>query len=520
MLGTSTAARCISSASGNSTARSSRPTDAAALGHRARAPTTRRRALEPRTSRRSPPLRCRRARRVLPRHAVRRARGRPARRLPKFCWPPPTVSGGAGRGGASAAVPGGAEAHRNCRALRRDGRRRARKFAARLVPKSAEGASSVEQRCSPTPRRRRPAVGGRTASSEMTTTLVVAGPVILNRRDYRPYASKLRRGPALQKKAAGRLNTQLRPSPPSTPSCSEEFDEEEVGHAGPPPLLRRHGRLVRHGCAEEEARGGGAADSRRGRCGRKRSSYHPSSRVYPTRITGGSFEQSDSLLERMGLDSAITLVQAHRSAQRFRRHALWDGLAELRGGPGRVGRHVEFRPEPAAKGERVLAQAPRAAHGEPFQELPAIGKSPSRAGCGARAPLRRHRSARSPLGLGVLSGKYDERNLPDGPRGLIFRALLPSCRGLLATLREVAAARASVWSARRRDVLGDRQRRARHRRHEGPAATRRRRSPRTSRPRSAGRERRGECAPSPRPRPRVRALRRSEVVDRRARLVA
>ena len=53
----------------------------------------------------------------------------------------------------------------------------------------------------------------------------------------------------------------------------------------------------------------------------------------------------------------------------------------------------------------------------------------------------------SPLGLGVLSGKYDERNLPDGPRGLIFRALLPSCRPLLATLREVAAARQVSVSA-------------------------------------------------------------------------
>ena len=40
-----------------------------------------------------------------------------------------------------------------------------------------------------------------------------------------------------------------------------------------------------------------------------------------------------------------------------------------------------------------------------------------------------------PLGLGILSGKYDLDRLPDGPRGLIFKALLPSCQPLLGTLR-------------------------------------------------------------------------------------
>ena len=37
--------------------------------------------------------------------------------------------------------------------------------------------------------------------------------------------------------------------------------------------------------------------------------------------------------------------------------------------------------------------------------------------------------------------------LPDGPRGLIFKALLPSCKPLLGTLREVAAARGVSMSA-------------------------------------------------------------------------
>ena len=55
----------------------------------------------------------------------------------------------------------------------------------------------------------------------------------------------------------------------------------------------------------------------------------------------------------------------------------------------------------------------------------------------------------SPLGLGVLSGRYDERDgrLPSGPRGYLFRQLLPSCRPLLGTLAEVADARGVSSSA-------------------------------------------------------------------------
>ena len=74
----------------------------------------------------------------------------------------------------------------------------------------------------------------------------------------------------------------------------------------------------------------------------------------------------------------------------------------------------------------------------------------------------------SPLGLGVLSGKYvcfawycavatpllqsaptralsryslEDNLLPSGPRGFLFKQLLPSCKPLLGTLREVATQR-------------------------------------------------------------------------------
>jgi pyridoxine 4-dehydrogenase len=50
----------------------------------------------------------------------------------------------------------------------------------------------------------------------------------------------------------------------------------------------------------------------------------------------------------------------------------------------------------------------------------------------------------SPLASGLLSGKYsveDPGSLPGGPRGLLFRQILPGLVPLLAELRAVAAAR-------------------------------------------------------------------------------
>ena len=53
----------------------------------------------------------------------------------------------------------------------------------------------------------------------------------------------------------------------------------------------------------------------------------------------------------------------------------------------------------------------------------------------------------SPLALGVLSGKYSMDALPSGPRGFLFKQLLPSCAPLLGTLREIATARGVSMSA-------------------------------------------------------------------------
>ncbi|KAJ4835909.1 Pyridoxine 4-dehydrogenase [Turnera subulata] len=49
--------------------------------------------------------------------------------------------------------------------------------------------------------------------------------------------------------------------------------------------------------------------------------------------------------------------------------------------------------------------------------------------------------AYSPLGLGMLTGKYTPSNLPLGPRALLFKQILPGLEPLLISLREIAQRR-------------------------------------------------------------------------------
>ncbi|NER83166.1 MAG: aldo/keto reductase [Leptolyngbya sp. SIO1D8] len=50
--------------------------------------------------------------------------------------------------------------------------------------------------------------------------------------------------------------------------------------------------------------------------------------------------------------------------------------------------------------------------------------------------------AYSPLGLGLLTGKYtDQSSLPKGPRGMLFRQLLPGIKPVLETLQAIATFR-------------------------------------------------------------------------------
>ena len=54
--------------------------------------------------------------------------------------------------------------------------------------------------------------------------------------------------------------------------------------------------------------------------------------------------------------------------------------------------------------------------------------------------------AYSPICLGLLSGTYSESRLPKGPRGVLFKQLLPKLDPLLSLQREIAAARGKSCS--------------------------------------------------------------------------
>ncbi|KMZ60667.1 Pyridoxal reductase, chloroplastic [Zostera marina] len=52
----------------------------------------------------------------------------------------------------------------------------------------------------------------------------------------------------------------------------------------------------------------------------------------------------------------------------------------------------------------------------------------------------------SPLGLGMLTGKYSASNLPPGPRSFIFRQILPGLNPLLQSLNDIAQKRRKTVS--------------------------------------------------------------------------
>jgi pyridoxine 4-dehydrogenase len=54
--------------------------------------------------------------------------------------------------------------------------------------------------------------------------------------------------------------------------------------------------------------------------------------------------------------------------------------------------------------------------------------------------------AYSPLALGVLSGKYSQSELPPGPRGVLFKGLLPEIQPLLSLMETIAESRRKSMS--------------------------------------------------------------------------
>ena len=173
--------------------------------------------------------------------------------------------------------------------------------------------------------------------------------------------------------------------------------------------------------------------------------------VYPWRLTGESFETAcRASLGRMGRDQ-LEVVQAHWSAQNFQpwqEQALWDGLARCHeAGLARAVGTSNFGPKQLRKVNTYWRER-GVPHTVNQVQLSLLSTLPIDSGLlDECADLGVTPIGYSPLGLGVLTGKYSVDELPSGPRGLIFKALLPSCAPLLGVLNEIASARSVTCSA-------------------------------------------------------------------------
>ncbi|RVW88985.1 Pyridoxal reductase, chloroplastic [Vitis vinifera] len=167
--------------------------------------------------------------------------------------------------------------------------------------------------------------------------------------------------------------------------------------------------------------------------------------AYPWRLTPGQFVNAcKSSLDRMQLEQ-IGIGQLHWSTANYaplQELALWDGLVAMyeKGLVRAVGvsnygpkQLVKIHDYLKARGVPLCSaqvQFSLLSMGEDQIEIKNI--------CGS---LGIRLISYSPLGLGMLTGKYTPSKLPRGPRALLFRQILPGLEPLLNSLREIAQKR-------------------------------------------------------------------------------
>ncbi|KAH0690092.1 hypothetical protein KY289_017450 [Solanum tuberosum] len=167
--------------------------------------------------------------------------------------------------------------------------------------------------------------------------------------------------------------------------------------------------------------------------------------AYPWRLTPGQFVNAcKSSLERMEIEQ-IGIGQLHWSTANYaplQERALWDGLVAMyeKGlvravgvsnyGPKQLLKIYKYLDDRGVPLRSAQVQFSLLSMGSDQMEIKNICDS-----LGIRV------IAYSPLGLGMLTGKYTPSNLPPGPRGLLFRQILPGLEPLLTSLREIAQRR-------------------------------------------------------------------------------
>ncbi|KAF2299469.1 hypothetical protein GH714_032055 [Hevea brasiliensis] len=167
--------------------------------------------------------------------------------------------------------------------------------------------------------------------------------------------------------------------------------------------------------------------------------------AYPWRLTPGQFVKAcRASLERLQLKQ-IGIGQLHWSTANYappQELALWDGLVAMyeKGLVQAVG-VSNYGPKQLVKIHDYLkARGVPLCSAQVQFSLLSMGKDQIeiRNICDS---LGIRLIAYSPLGLGMLTGKYTSSRLPLGPRALLFRQILPGLEPLLSSLREIAQKR-------------------------------------------------------------------------------
>ncbi|XP_020093815.1 pyridoxal reductase, chloroplastic isoform X1 [Ananas comosus] len=187
--------------------------------------------------------------------------------------------------------------------------------------------------------------------------------------------------------------------------------------------------------------------------------------AYPWRLTPGQFVRAcKSSLDRMQLDQ-IGIGQLHWSTANYaplQEKALWDGLVAMyekvtillvpirsikqslglvqavgvsNYGPKQLAKIYDYLKSRGVPLCSAQVQFSLLSMGADQMELKSVCDS-----LGIRL------IAYSPLGLGMLTGKYSVSNLPRGPRALLFRQILPGLDPLLNTLQDIAQRRGKTMS--------------------------------------------------------------------------
>ncbi|KAG0605432.1 hypothetical protein M758_9G058400 [Ceratodon purpureus] len=172
--------------------------------------------------------------------------------------------------------------------------------------------------------------------------------------------------------------------------------------------------------------------------------------AYPWRLTPSQIVSAcKGSLKRLEMEQ-LALGQLHWSAANyapFQEQALWDGLVAVyeqglvkavgvsNYGPKQLRRIHKYLDRKGVPLSSVQVQFSLLSKGTDQMEVKAVCDE-----------LGIQLIAYSPLGLGMLTGKYSPTNVPSGPRGLIFKQVLPGLGPLQDTLKQIAKRRGKTVS--------------------------------------------------------------------------